>query len=312
MLRTTLVLGGIAAASAFSVPLTMQRIGSNRQGSAGRQGSAAPARQGSMGAPARQGSMGAPARQGSMGGGRPAAAPAKVAVSESTELVVGPNGLWGEGVVQGPGIMAIPDQAPPAGLSDTLPGYVGFDPLGLSNLYPIQWLQEAEIKNGRLAMMAVAGAVAQDLTADPGISQLGGGAKMMGLHDALIKGSTGLGDNVMLQMFLAISIHELFTIPMFLERLQSGTGIAGDYGFDPLGLGTDQFEKNQYSEIIHGRTAMIAFGGMVHHYLLSGKGPIAFISGPPFQNCVAKASQLPGAGVAAFFAPGQNLDAICY
>ena len=42
-------------------------------------------------------------------------------------------------------------------------GYVGFDPLGLSTLLDVQFLREAEVKHGRVAMLAAAGAIAQDL-----------------------------------------------------------------------------------------------------------------------------------------------------
>jgi hypothetical protein len=33
-------------------------------------------------------------------------------------------------------------------------GYAGFDPLGFSDYYDLKWLQEAEIKHGRVCMLA--------------------------------------------------------------------------------------------------------------------------------------------------------------
>jgi hypothetical protein len=42
-------------------------------------------------------------------------------------------------------------------------GYVGFDPLGFSTLGDVKFLREAEVKHGRVAMLAAAGAIAQDL-----------------------------------------------------------------------------------------------------------------------------------------------------
>ena len=40
-----------------------------------------------------------------------------------------------------------------------LTGYAGFDPLGFSDYYDIKWLQEAEIKHGRICMLAAVGMV---------------------------------------------------------------------------------------------------------------------------------------------------------
>ena len=57
---------------------------------------------------------------------------------------------------------------------------------------------------------------------------------------------------------------------------------------------------------------MISFAGIIHHYLITGKGPVEFITAPPLENCVAKASSLPGASIAAYWAPGDALDALCY
>jgi hypothetical protein len=35
----------------------------------------------------------------------------------------------------------------------------------------------------------------------------------------------------------------------------------------------------QLAEIKNGRLAMLAIGGIVHHYLITGKGPIQLITG---------------------------------
>lgn len=36
-------------------------------------------------------------------------------------------------------------------------GYAGFDPLGFSDYYDLKWMQEAEIKHGRICMLAAVG-----------------------------------------------------------------------------------------------------------------------------------------------------------
>ena len=45
-------------------------------------------------------------------------------------------------------------------------------------------------------------------------------------------------------------------------------------GKDPAAL-----SRRQLIELKNGRLAMIAFSGMLHHYFITGKGPIQFISG---------------------------------
>lgn len=73
-------------------------------------------------------------------------------------------------------------------------GYVGFDPLGFSTLFDIKFLREAELKHGRTAMLAAAGAIAQDLFTFPQFKAIVGDAKMTGAHDVLLaeaaKGNT--------------------------------------------------------------------------------------------------------------------------
>ena len=68
-------------------------------------------------------------------------------------------------------------------------------------------------------------------------------------------------------------------------------------------------------EIKNGRLGMIAFGGMMQHYLLTGKGPVQFITQiPNFKSCAQKASSLPGAKVASLPFFGNTLavaDALC-
>lgn len=50
--------------------------------------------------------------------------------------------------------LSIPFAPRPAKLDGTLLGDVGFDPLGLSNLWDLNWLRAAELKHGRVGMLA--------------------------------------------------------------------------------------------------------------------------------------------------------------
>merc|ERR1740138_152319 len=108
------------------------------------------------------------------------------------------------------------------------------------------WAREAEVKHGRICMLAATGSIVQDLYTFPFMSNLANGSV-------------------------------------------DGTG---DLGFDPLGLKADPdtFARRQVTEIKNGRLAMIAIGGMTHHYFLTGKGPIQFITQiPNFKSCAATA-----------------------
>lgn len=42
---------------------------------------------------------------------------------------------------------SVPFLPKPENLSDDMPGYAGFDPLGFSNMFNVKFLQEAEIKH---------------------------------------------------------------------------------------------------------------------------------------------------------------------
>ena len=95
--------------------------------------------------------------------------------------------LYGEGKLQGITVNAIPKSERPAALDGTLVGDVGFDPLGFSSLIDLRWLREAELKHGRVCMLAATGLIVQDVYQFPGITQTFGNLKVTALHDAAVK-----------------------------------------------------------------------------------------------------------------------------
>ena len=97
--------------------------------------------------------------------------------------------LYRDGEIQGLGTYYIPDgeAGRPANLDGTMVGDVGFDPLGFSGWLNLNWAREAEIKHGRVAMLAATGMIVQDLTVIPGFEKQFGGAAMMKLHDLAVK-----------------------------------------------------------------------------------------------------------------------------
>ncbi|CAM9216168.1 unnamed protein product, partial [Hapterophycus canaliculatus] len=74
----------------------------------------------------------------------PPAPPAPPAMSKSIPFLLKPKNL--EGMV----------------------GDVGFDPLGLSTIFPAKFMRESELKHGRVAMLAVVGWLVSELVHLPG------------------------------------------------------------------------------------------------------------------------------------------------
>jgi hypothetical protein len=171
---------------------------------------------------------------------------------------------------------AIPYLEKPPALDGSMEGDVGFDPLWVSSALPdkgwIKYLREAELKHGRVAMLAAAGSMFQDIAVDPSYKALVGGAKMTGIHDVLVK------QGAMGQLLLWISFLEVFGTIALFETLE-GKRAPGDFKFDPLGFGKNPQTMQRYAlaEIKNGRLAMMGVGGMVHGYLLTGKGPLELL-----------------------------------
>jgi len=116
-----------------------------------------------------------------------------------------------------------------------------------------------------------------------------GDAKMTGAHDKFIALNQA-GNNqagAMIQLLFWIGFLEVVTFPAIYETMNGGTRAPGDFFFDPLGMGKKDLGRMQLAELKNGRLAMMATGGMVHHYLLTGKGPMAFLGGiPNYKSCI--------------------------
>jgi hypothetical protein len=147
----------------------------------------------------------------------------------------------------------------------------------------VVWAREAEVKHGRICMLAALGSMVQDVYHFPFLDKWYNGEKMWGLHDAAIKSGA---------LWQVLWFMGLLEIPFLLKLADGSIDGTGDLGFDPLGLKNDseEFSKNQLKEIKNGRLAMIAIGGMTHHYFLTGKGPIEFLTQiPNFKSCTSAA-----------------------
>lgn len=148
-----------------------------------------------------------------------------------------------------------------------LPASFEFDPLLISNYINVRFLQAAEIKHGRVCMLATLGMIVQE------VFTFGGDyfPKMLPVdaHNYYI-GTGGMG-----QILMFIGLFEAFSF-YALKQTVEGKSEPGDFGFDPLGLGKDAtvFKKYQVNEIMNGRLAMIAVGGLIHQEWVTKTGAI--------------------------------------
>jgi len=177
--------------------------------------------------------------------------------------------------------------------TEGLIGSAEFDPLGFSDYIDIRFLQEAELKHGRICMLAAVGFIVQELYT------FGGSyfPKMLpvdahGMLDgrdfrmkslSLILNCTPLRrlteyflrTGGMTQILLFIAAFEAVSFYAIRQTLE-GKREPGDFGFDPLGLGKNEaaFKRYRLSEIKNGRLAMIAVGGFIHQQWVTRMGVI--------------------------------------
>ena len=131
----------------------------------------------------------------------------------------------------------------------------------------LPWFREAELKHGRVAMLATVGFVVPEFFRIPG-AQFSFDAipRVIDAHDKLPES--------MIQIFGWISFLEACSWGA-LANMNNFDRQPGDFGFDPLGLYPTDPEKQkemQLSELKNGRLAMIAIGGMVHGAIVTGHG----------------------------------------
>jgi len=158
---------------------------------------------------------------------------------------------------------SVPFLVRPDKLDGTLPGDMGFDPMRLSDIQTdLRYAQWAEVKHGRICMLAVVGMVVQQ----SGIHVPGAQFTNTDVFGA--PGTVGFAGN--LQIFLTIAAFEFAN---FSKHYDDETA-PGDYGYD-YGLlkmmDDKELKYRMESEIVHGRLAMIAFVGAVAQTLIFEK-----------------------------------------
>jgi len=179
-----------------------------------------------------------------------------------------------------------------------------WDPMGFSKLYDrnfdfnnvmvyphVQWLREAEIKHGRVCMLAFVGMVVQQFVQIPGYPAEPDWTKALALCYQDKFSTIGI---VQISVFTMLVEGRWFPEGAWLGQMEREPG---DLGFDPLKLtkkpGFD-LEKAQLKELKNGRLAMIGVASMAANHAIPGSVP--FLTG-----AYATAPAKPAAGNKAAF-----------
>lgn len=173
----------------------------------------------------------------------------------------------------------------PDHLDGTLVGDFGFDPLGLGkDASRLKWYQQAELQNGRWAMLGAAGILVPDLFHSIGA---GGPAAQVpwfeaGKYEYFAPPSALFA--VMMILFAWVEMRRLQDIrkpgsanqdPIFSSnKLPDGeVGYPGGI-FDPLGYSKGDLASLKVKEIKNARLAMLGFAGFVAQWQTTGKTPL--------------------------------------
>jgi light-harvesting complex I chlorophyll a/b binding protein 1 len=149
----------------------------------------------------------------------------------------------------------------PENLDGSMVGDVGFDPLGFSDFVPMAYLREAELKHGRICMLAFTGYLSVDLGMRNPFPWLDGlDVTSASAHDAAV------ASGAMTQLGIWIGLLEMVSWIGVQEMLGGSGRQPGDFGFDPLRFqeGSEAAKADMaLKEITHCRLAMLGFAGIV-------------------------------------------------
>nr|6IGZ_0 Chain 0, Lhca-j [Bryopsis corticulans] len=155
--------------------------------------------------------------------------------------------------------MWYPGATAPKHLDGSMLGDYGYDPLDLgANPDSLAWFREAELMNGRYAMLGVMGGAFVNAFGLPNWWEAG----------AKVDVPISLGVLIALEL----AIFAVFEYKRYEGFKKTGEcGVLSFMPFDPLNM---RSEENKLKELKNGRLAMVASVGFISQYLVTGKGPV--------------------------------------
>jgi len=168
--------------------------------------------------------------------------------------------------------------------ADVETGSEVWDPMGFSRLYDInfdmnmvmtyphvQWLREAEIKHGRVCMLAFVGALAQSVLHIPGLPEEADWTKALAACYADKTAALGI---VQISVFAMIVEGRWYSGDAWIGQMDREPG---DLGFDPLKFAKKpgfDLKSMQLKEIKNGRLAMIGVASLAANHSIPGSVPL--------------------------------------
>jgi len=164
-------------------------------------------------------------------------------------------------------------------------GDIGFDPWGFSNNYEMDYLREAELKHGRVCMMAWVGWVAVDngLRVYPvpegwaNLSSLEAWSKLQESPMGWLYSPLGL-----FTLFIGIiEMFQLGEVNKMLRGDEKAERVPGDLDLDILKLLKDKSDEEvmemKTKEVLHCRLGMLAFSGVVAQSIVMGSTSFPYL-----------------------------------
>jgi|Transcript_25598 light-harvesting complex I chlorophyll a/b binding protein 1 len=197
------------------------------------------------------------------------------------------------------GTKALPFGSSPDTLDGSLPGDVGFDPIGFSTgpfasfnnpLYQegdfmtdLEWLREAELAHGRIAQLAVVGFIWPGLFGTfPGSDEFGGVDAYSELNP--FKALEAVPESAIYQIVAGMAWFEYQRVIRIKEqganRVLGDIGVGYPGGWNPFNINytPEEYADKQVQEIKHCRLAMIGAFGLICQAANSGTDVVSQLS----------------------------------